>query len=101
MDARDEVDLDSTLVRRGNDASTYTEMAAFAQSIENRPLEKLLADLPGLAQLSETKFSLARQIIRRRARELAQADLEQLRTLAVEIAIAAPSYVGSRISSIF
>jgi predicted secreted protein len=101
MNATDARDLDSTLIRRATNAATFTEMAEFAESIESRPLDKLLADLPGLATLSDTKFSLARQVIRRRARQLADADLEQLRTLAIEIAISSPTYIGSRISSIF
>lgn len=94
-------DFDSTLIRRAVKAATFNEIAEFAVSVENRPLDKLLADLPGIASLSEMKFSLARQVIRRRARELTAADRDQLRTLAEEIAASVPSLVASRIREIF
>jgi hypothetical protein len=96
-----EVDLDSTLIRRGVKASTFTDMAAFAGVIETRPLSKLLEELPGIASLSDMKFRLARQVIRRRARELAPVDLDQLRLLAGEIADSNPSLVAERIRGIF
>jgi len=94
-------DPDSTLVRRGNSAATFREMEQFVETIEGRPLDKLLADLPGLAALSPTKFSLARQIIRRRARGLNRVDYEQLRLFAFEIADDAGTGVGERIRSLF
>jgi len=94
-------DFDSTLIRRAVKAATFNEMAEFAVSVETRPLDKLLADLPGIASLSEMKFSLARQVLRRRARELSPVDREQLRVLAEEIAAAAPALVASRIRAIF
>ena len=94
-------DFDSTLVRRGVNASTFTEMAEFARTVEKRPLDKLLSELPGIAALSEMKFSLARQVIRRRSRELTAVDREQLRRFADEIATTAPALVASRIREIF
>ena len=94
-------DFDSTLIRRAVKAATFNEMAEFAVSVETRPLDKLLADLPGIASLSEMKFSHARQVIRRRSRELTAVDRDQLRVLAEEIAAAAPSLVASRIREIF
>src|SRR5215218_879147 len=95
------LDFDSTLIRRGVSAATFNEMAEFAATVENRPLDKLLAELPGIAALSEMKFSLARQVIRRRARELAPIDREQLRVFAAEIADAAPAIVATRIRQLF
>jgi hypothetical protein len=95
------LDLDSTLIRRGVHAATYTDMAEFAETIEFRPLDKLLAELPGIASLSEMKFSLARQVIRRRVRTLNPADREQLRVLADEIAEGAPPAIGTRIRAMF
>jgi hypothetical protein len=96
-----DLDLDSTLIRRGVSAATFTDMADFVDSIEQRPLDKLLGELPGLAQLSQTKFTLARQAIRRRARTLNLPDLEQLRLIAFEIADDSGAEVGKRIRSIF
>jgi len=95
------LDLDSTLIRRGVRAATFSEMAEFARTVERRPLDKLLAELPGIAALSEMKFSLARQVIRRRSRELAAIDREQLRVFAEEIAAGAPALVANRIREIF
>lgn len=95
------IDFDSTLIRRGIQAATFGQMADFAVSIENRPLQKLLADLPGLAQLSDVKFRLARQVIRRRARALPDVEREQLRIFAAEVASTAPADVARRISELF
>ena len=94
-------DLDSTLIRRGVSASTLSDMADFVETIQQRPLDKLLVDLPGLAELSQTKFSLARQVIRRRAKSLDRPDFEQLRLVAFEIADDAGNEVGERIRSLF
>ena len=96
-----ETDLDSTLIRRGVSAATFTDMADFVDTIEQRPLNKLLSELPGLARLSHTKFSLARQAIRRRAKALDGPDFEQLRLIAFEIADDAGAEVGERIRSMF
>ncbi|HVE72280.1 MAG TPA: hypothetical protein VNI54_13005 [Thermoanaerobaculia bacterium] len=95
------MDFDSTLVKRGVSASTFNDMADFVDSIEQRPLDKLLGELPGLAQLSQTKFSLARQAIRRRTKALERPELEQIRLIAFEIADDAGAEVGERIRSMF
>ena len=95
------LDLDSTLVRRGTEAATLTEMAEFAEMLQDRKVDKLLAELPAIAELSESKFSLARQVIRRRARTLTRPDYEQLRALAFEVADDAGGSVGERIRSMF
>ena len=94
-------DLDSTLIRRAVSAATLSDMEDFVDTIQNRPLDKLLEDLPGLASLSSTKFSLARMVIRRRARTLEPPDLEQLRVMAYEIADGTSGDVGERIRSLF
>ncbi|HEX2834794.1 MAG TPA: hypothetical protein VHW00_17405 [Thermoanaerobaculia bacterium] len=99
--APDVADLDSTLIRRGVNAATFTDMAEFVETIERRPLDKLLHELPALATLSEMKFSLARQVIRRRARALTEIDREQLRVLACELADQTNAQVGERIRGIF
>ena len=95
------LDFDSTLIRRGNQATTFGQMADFADRLERRPLDRLLAELPGLAELSEMKFRLARQVIRRRARDLGDVDREQLRSLALEVARSVPSAIAERIRAIF
>lgn len=95
------LDLDSTLIRRGLHATTFTEMNGFVDTLERRPLDKLLVDLPGFALLSETKFNLARQVLRRRMRDLDAVDREQLRALAHEVAAGAGEAVAVRIRGLF
>src|SRR5215208_1346317 len=94
-------DFDSTLIRRGVTAATFSDMADFVETIQTRPLDKLLTELPALAELSATKFSLARQAFRRRARALDRPDYEQLRVMAFEVANEASAEVGARIRSLF
>ncbi len=94
-------DFDSTLIRRGMQATTISEMTRFVETMDRRPLDKLLQDLPGFALFSETKFSLARAVLRRRMRALEDADREQLRVLAAEVASDARSDVAQRITAIF
>ena len=94
-------DFDSTLIRRGVQATTITEMSRFVSLMEERPLDKLLSELPGFALLSETKFSLARAVLRRRARQLDAVDREQLRVLAQEVASHAKAEVSARLHDLF
>ena len=67
-------EFDSTLIRRGRNALTFSDMAAFAQTVAERPLLKLLEELPELARLSETKFHLAEITLRQRFRREAPSD---------------------------
>lgn len=64
----DTVDLDSTLLRRGRNALSYTQMAEFAETVESRPIARLLEELPGIAGLSTPKFHLAAKVLQRRLR---------------------------------
>jgi hypothetical protein len=94
-------DFESTLIRRGLQATTISEMTKFVATMEDRPLDKLLTDLPGFALLSETKFSLARAVLRRRVRELSEVDREQLRVFAFEIASETEPEVAERLKTMF
>lgn len=94
-------DPDSTLIRRGSDAATISELEDFVHLLQDRKVDKLLSELPAIAELSETKFNLARQVIRRRTRTLGRPDYEQLRALAFEVADDAGGEVGERIRSMF
>lgn len=94
-------DFDSTLIRRGVQATTISDMSHFVATMEDRPLEKLLGDLPGFALLSETKFSLARAVLRRRVRDLTERDREQLKTYAFELASETEPGVAERIRTLF
>ena len=93
----DEIDFDSTLVRRGRDAGTFDQVSAFAKEIEGRPLDKLLLELPGLAALSEWKFRLASQMFGRRYRQHASVEKQQLRIFAEEVAANESGEVASKI----
>ena len=78
--------LDSTLIRRGRSALSVSEMVAFVDMLEARPLIKLLEELPELARLSEAKFALATKTLRRRFRGESITDQIQLRIVANEVA---------------
>ena len=67
--ADDEHDDDpSTLVRSGKLALTYSEMTAFVEDIEARPLDRLMSDLPTLMALSDAKHQLVVMVLRKKTR---------------------------------
>ena len=78
--------LDTTLIRRGRTALSVSEMVAFVDMLEARPLLKLLEELPELARLSEAKFALATKTVRRRFRGESPVDQMQLRIVANDVA---------------
>ena len=94
-------ELDTTLVLKGAHATTFSEMEDFADNVETRPLDKLLGDLNGLVRLTDLKFELARLVLRRRLRELAEVEREQLRIFAEEVASGADAEAAERIRSVF
>lgn len=77
-------DFDSTLIRHGVRALTFSDMQDFAEMVEQRPLDKLLGDFHEFAGLSDSKFAIARKVIRRRLRELPEVEQSQLRLLCEE-----------------
>lgn len=101
MSAAAATDFDSTLIRRGVQATTISEMTRFVATMEQRPIDKLLADLPGLALFSDTKFNLARAVFRRRLKDLDPIDRAQLRVLAEELASESKADVAERIRGLF
>jgi len=56
-------ELASSVVVRGIDARTFSEMESFVKDLEARPTERLLRDLVQLAELSGTKMSLVSYVI--------------------------------------
>lgn len=98
----EKTDPDSTLIRRGQSAFSYSDMVVFAETVESRPIGKLLEELPGIAGLSETKFHLAAKVLRQRFRGESPADQLQLRVIADEIAGSVPDGdLALRIRGIF
>jgi hypothetical protein len=53
----------SSVVIRGIDAQTFSEMESFVKDLESRTTERLLRDLPQLAELSATKMSLVSYVM--------------------------------------
>ena len=102
MQGRDVIDFDSTLIRRGRKAVTFPEMVEFAATLESRPLVKLLEELPEIARLSDAKFTVATNVLRRRFRGETPIDQLQLRTFGNEIAARVlDTAIADRIRSIF
>ena len=56
-------ELASSVVIRGIDARTFSEMESFVKDLEARPTERLLRDLAQLAELSGAKISLVSYVI--------------------------------------
>jgi hypothetical protein len=94
-------DFDSTLVRSGVHATTISELSRFVDAMEKSPLDRLLDELPALATLSNSKFDLARVVLRRRARDLAPVEREQLQMHAEDVAAHTDEVVADRIRSLF
>jgi hypothetical protein len=94
-------DFDTTLIRAGLQATTISELTRFVASIENRPLDRLLEELPGFALFSRSKFDLARAVLRRRSRQLPVVEREQLAIHAAEVAATTDAEVRNRILSLF
>jgi len=81
---------------------TYSDMVAFAESVEVRPLGKILEDLPGIACLSDSKFRIASTVLRRRFQLESPIEQIQLRVIADEIASAVEDRaVANRIRDVF
>jgi hypothetical protein len=100
--AQQQSDPDSTLIRHGKNAMTYTDMVAFAESVETRPISKLLEELPGIASLSDSKFRIASTVLRRRFQLESPIEQIQLRVIADEIASAVEDRnVANRIRDVF
>lgn len=98
----DAIELDTTLLRRGRNALSYTQMAEFAETVETRPIARLLEELPGIASLSSPKFTLAAKVLQRRLRHESPVEQAQLRVFAEEIASEAKdAEVARRIREMF
>jgi hypothetical protein len=70
--ATDEDDSESTIVRHGKAAFSFSEMGRFVRELEARPLERLVADLPGLLELPDAKYALVSLAVGKRMRKSAE-----------------------------
>ena len=71
--------LASSVVMRAVDAKTFTEMESFVKDLESRSVERLLRDLPQLAELPGTKVSLVSSVLSAKYRAADDADKETMR----------------------
>ena len=95
-------DYDSTLIRRAKTAVTFPEMVEFAATLEVRPFIQLLEELPEIAKVSHTKFSVVSNVLRRRFRGEQPVDQLQLKVFGQEIADRIPDReLADRVRSIF
>lgn len=69
----------SSVVIKGIDARTFTEMESFVKDLESRPTERLLRDLAGLAALSATKVSLVSYVMAGKYRQAEAAEKARMR----------------------
>jgi hypothetical protein len=80
------IDFDSTLIRRAKHVDTVQEFAEFADTLERRPITKLLGELPALAKISKNQFLLATRVIRRRYFQQPTGEQFELQSVGLEIA---------------
>jgi hypothetical protein len=85
----------SSVVIRGMDATTFEQMEAFVDDLQQRPLERLLKDLPRLARLSSTKFALVSYVIKRKFDSAPTQEREAMRA-SIQTSAAAEPDEGTR-----
>ena len=91
----------SSVVLRGIDARTFTEMESFVKDLEARPVERLLRDLPELADLPDTKVSLVSYVISSKYRGSEPAETQKMReSVAATFEQLGPGQVRDRVGQI-
>jgi hypothetical protein len=91
----------SSVVLRGIDARTFTEMESFVKDLETRPVERLLRDLPELCDLPDTKVSLVSYVISAKYRASEASEKKRMReSVAVTFESLAPGGVRDRVGQI-
>ncbi|MGN6183776.1 MAG: hypothetical protein ACTHQM_09000 [Thermoanaerobaculia bacterium] len=91
----------SSVVLRGIDARTFTEMESFVKDLETRPVERLLRDLPGLCDLPATKVSLVSYVIHGKYRTLEAGERIRMReTVAITFESLPDGEVRERVGQI-
>jgi hypothetical protein len=92
---------DSSVVLRGIDARTFSEMESFVKDLEARPVERLLRDLGHLAELPQTKVSLVSYVMYTKFRAAEAAEKQRMReSVAVTFESLLPGEVKDRVAQI-
>ena len=93
--------LASSVVLRGIDARTFSEMESFVKDLEGRPTERLLRDLPQLAELSATKVSLVSYVMAGKFRAAEPGDRDKIReSVAATVESLPPGEQKERVAAI-
>ena len=82
--------IDSSVVIRGLDATTFSEMETFVKDLEERPIERLFKDLPQFAELSATKFQLVSYVLSGKYRQASTEEKSQMKGLTEKHLAATP-----------
>jgi hypothetical protein len=91
----------SSVVLRGIDARTFTEMESFVKDLEARPVERLLRDLSDLADLPLTKVSLVSYVIAGKFRAAEPEERQRMReSVAATFESLAPGETKDRVGGI-
>src|SRR5687768_18300955 len=69
----------SSVVIRGIDARTFSEMESFVKDLEGRPMDRLLKDLGELVKLPQTKVSLVSYVFYTRFRAADAEEKQRIR----------------------
>ena len=92
---------DSSVVIRGIDARTFSEMESFVKDLEGRPIERLLKDLAELVKLPQTKVSLVSYVFYSRFRAAEEGEKQRIReSVAATYAALAPGESRDRVAQI-
>ncbi|HYC90352.1 MAG TPA: hypothetical protein VEO54_14135 [Thermoanaerobaculia bacterium] len=92
---------DSSVVLRGIDARTFSEMESFVKDLEARPVERLLRDLAHLAELPQTKVSLVSYVMYSKFRAAETAEKNRMReSVAVTFESLLPGETKDRVGQI-
>lgn len=91
----------SSVVLRGIDARTFSEMESFVKDLEGRPTERLLRDLAKLAELSSTKVSLVSYVMASKYRAAEPSDRRKMReSVALTVAALPAGETKERVAQI-
>ena len=90
-----------SVVIRGIDARTFSEMESFVKDLEARPIERLLRDLSKLAELSTTKVSLVSYVMASKYRAAEPSERRKMReSVALTVAALPAGETKERVAQI-